>query len=314
MKTVKNNQSYSVIIVSDAKSTNKEFAVSAKFIKTSILAFSFLVVFFGFIIFQYLTLTLDKQKMKRLELEAKDKQQKISTLTSTIDNLNQRLKNIENYKERIMVATGLTSPLALKEVGSGGPEFNDQMTNGFSMAQKTLPDGINGQQQNLLSKTKAIKENAKQIEASLKSVESMVNQQKLQLAATPIIWPTRGYLSGFFGNRIHPFTGRLGFHYGLDIATQLGNKVVATADGVVLVAERRDYIGNIIIIDHGFGYVTHYGHLSGFTIREGQRIKRYDVIGYVGTSGRSTGPHLHYEVRYFNKPMNPADFILDSQN
>ncbi|MBN2400030.1 MAG: peptidoglycan DD-metalloendopeptidase family protein [Candidatus Aminicenantes bacterium] len=314
MKNVKNSQSYSVIIVSDAKSTNKEFAVSAKFIKTSILAFSFLVVFFGFIIFQYLTMTLDKQKMKRLELEANDKQQKISALTSTIEDLNQRLKNIENYKERIMVATGLTSPLALKEVGSGGPEFNDQMTNGFPMAQKTLPDGIISQPQNLLSKTKAIKENAKQIEASLKSVESMVNQQKLQLAATPIIWPTRGYLSGFFGNRIHPFTGRLEFHYGLDIATQLGNKVVATADGVVLVAERRDYIGNTIIIDHGFGYVTHYGHLSGFKIREGQRVKRYDVIGYVGTSGRSTGPHLHYEVRYFNKPMNPADFILDSQN
>lgn len=314
MKSSKNNQSYSVIIVSDAKSTNKEFTVSAKFIKKALLAFSFLVVFFGFIIFQSLTMTLDKQKMKRLELETKDKQQKISTLASTIEDLNQRLKSIENYKEKIMVATGLTSPLALKEVGSGGPEFNDQMTNSFPMAQKTIPDGINSQQQNLLSKTRAIKENAKQIEASLKSVESMVNQQKLQLAATPIIWPTRGYLSGFFGNRIHPFTGRLEFHFGLDIATQLGNKVVATADGVVLVAERRDYIGNIIIIDHGFGYVTHYGHLSGFNIREGQRIKRYDIIGYIGTSGRSTGPHLHYEVRYFNKPMNPADFILDTQN
>lgn len=307
MKTAKNSQNYSVIIVSDAKSTNKEFAVSSKFIKTSILAVSFLVVFFGFIIFQYLTMTLDKQKMKRLELETQDKQHKISALSATIEDLNQRLKNMETYKERIMVATGLTSPLALKEVGSGGPEFSDLPGGDFAMAQKTLP-------QNLLSKTNAIQENARQIEDSLKSVESMVNQQKLQLAATPVIWPTRGYLSGVFGNRIHPFTGRLEFHYGLDIATQLGNKVVATADGVVLVAERREYIGNIIIIDHGFGYVTHYGHLSGFKVREGQRVKRYDVIGYVGTTGRSSGPHLHYEVRYFDKHMNPADFILDTQN
>jgi len=314
MKTIASNQSYSVIIVSDAKSTNKEFSVSAKFLKSAVLAFSFLIVFFGFIIFQYLTMTLDKQKMKSLELENKDKQQKISSLSSTIEDLNHRLKNMETYKERIMVATGLTSPLALKEVGSGGPEFGNPPGSDFSMAQKTLPNGINGQQQNLLSKTNGIKENAKQIEDSLKSVESMVNQQKLQLAATPVIWPTRGYLSGVFGNRVHPFTGRLEFHYGLDIATQLGNKVIATADGVVLVAERRDYIGNVIIIDHGFGYVTHFGHLSGFNVKEGQRVKRYDVIGTVGTTGRSSGPHLHYEVRYYDKPMNPADFILDTQN
>ena len=116
-----------------------------------------------------------------------------------------------------------------------------------------------------------------------------------------------------FGNRVHPFTGRYEFHNAIDIATQLGNKVIAPADGVVLVAETRDYYGKMIIIDHGFGYVTRYGHLSGFNVREGQRVQRYDVIGYVGTTGRSNGPHLHYEVRYFEKPMNPADFILDSQ-
>lgn len=313
MKAATKNQNYSVIIVSDAKSTNKEFSVSAKFIKNAILAFSFLVVFFGFIIFQYLTMTLDKQKMKRLELDTKDKQQKISALSSTIDVLNQRLKNMETYKERIMVATGLTSPLALKEVGSGGPDSSNPFGGGFSAPQTTFP-GTSLPQQNLLTKTKEIRENAKLIEESLKSVESMVNQQKLQLAATPAIWPTRGYISGAFGNRVHPFTGRYEFHSALDIATQLGNKVIAPADGVVLVAETKEYYGKMIIIDHGFGYTTRYGHLSGFNVREGQRVKRYDVIGYVGTTGRSNGPHLHYEVRYFDKPLNPADFILDMQN
>ena len=143
-------------------------------------------------------------------------------------------------------------------------------------------------------------------------MEKYVNQQKLQLAATPAIWPTRGYLSGVFGNRLHPFTGRYEFHNAIDIATQLGNKVIAPADGVILVAETRDYYGKMIIIDHGFGYVTRYGHLSGYNVREGQRVKRFDVIGYVGTTGRSNGPHLHYEVRYYEKPINPLDFILDN--
>ncbi|MBU4267343.1 MAG: M23 family metallopeptidase [Acidobacteria bacterium] len=312
MKTAKQTRNYSVIIVSDATSSNKEFTVSSKLVKNAVLAFSFLLLFFGFIIFHYLTMTLDKQKMKRLEFDAKDKQQKISELSSTIEVLNERLKNMEIYKERIMVATGLTSPLALKEVGSGGPEFGNAGSN-FLSTPGVLPDPPSLLQKDTAPKAADIRDKAQKIEDSLKSVEKFVNQQKLQLAATPVIWPTRGYISGVFGNRVHPFTGRYEFHYAIDIATQLGNKVIAPADGVVLVAEPKEYYGKMIIIDHGFGYVTRYGHLSGFNVREGQRVNRYDVIGSVGTTGRSNGPHLHYEVRYFDKPMNPADFILDSQ-
>jgi len=312
VKTAKQTRNYSVIIVSDAKSSNKEFTVSSKLVKNAVLAFSFLVIFFGFIIFHYLTMTLDKQKMKRLEFDARDKGQKISELSSTVEILNKRLKNMEIYKERIMVATGLTSPLALREVGSGGPEFGNAGGD-FSGAPGVIPAPQSLLQKNMVPQTADIKDKAQKIEDSLKSVEKFVNQQKLQLAATPAIWPTRGYISGVFGNRIHPFTGRYEFHYAIDIATQLGNKVIAPADGVVMVAEPREYYGKMIIIDHGFGYVTRYGHLSGFNVREGQRVHRYDVIGYVGTTGRSNAPHLHYEVRYFDKPMNPAEFILDSQ-
>jgi len=312
MKTAKQTRNYSVIIVSDATASNKEFTVSSKLIKNAVLAFSFLLIFFGFIIFHYLTMTLDKQKMKRLEFDAKDKRQKISELSSTIEYLNKRLKNMEIYKERIMVATGLTSPLALKEVGSGGPEFGNASSN-FSGASGVIPAPQSLLQKDMVPKTADIRDKAQKIEDSLKSMEKFVNQQKLQLAATPVIWPTRGYISGVFGNRVHPFTGRYEFHYAIDIATQLGNKIIAPADGVVLVAEPKEYYGKMIIIDHGFGYVTRYGHLAGFNVREGQRVQRYDVIGTVGTTGRSNGPHLHYEVRYFDKPLNPMDFILDGQ-
>jgi murein DD-endopeptidase MepM/ murein hydrolase activator NlpD len=310
VKATKKTRRYSVIIVSDATSTNKEFTVSSRWVKNAILGFSFLIVFFGFILFHYLTITMDIQKMKRLELDAKEKNQKINEMSSTIDILNKRLKNMEIYKERIMVATGLTSPLALREVGSGGPDTS--AGNGdFSGAQALAPGIL--PQKNTLPPTASIRDKAQKIEDSLKTVEKYVNQQKLQLAATPAIWPTRGILSGVFGNRVHPFTGRWEFHHAIDIATQLGNKVIAPADGLVLVAETRDYYGKMIIIDHGFGYVTRYGHLSGYNVREGQRVKRFDVIGYVGTTGRSNGPHLHYEVRYFEKPVNPLDFILDTE-
>ncbi|MCU0236476.1 MAG: M23 family metallopeptidase [Acidobacteria bacterium] len=310
VKAIKKARNYSVIIVSDATSTNKEFTVSSKLIKNAVLGFSFLVFFFGFILFHYLTMTLDKQKMQRLEYDAKEKRQKISELSTTIEVLNDRLKKMEIYKERIMVATGLTSPLALREVGSGGP--------GTSLPGNGTPTGSPTQvpgsplRGDALPLTATIRDKAQKIEDSLKTVEKYVGQQKLQLAATPAIWPTRGYISGVFGNRVHPFTGRYEFHGAIDIATQLGNKIIAPADGVVLVAETREYYGKMIIVDHGFGYVTRYGHLSGYNVREGQRVKRFDVIGYVGTTGRSNGPHLHYEVRYFDKPVNPYDFILDN--
>ena len=169
MKTARKARNYSVIIVSDATSTNKEFSVSSKLIKNAVLAFSFLVIFFGFILFHYLTMTLDKQKMKRLEFDAKEKRQKISEMSSTIEVLNKRLKNMEIYKERIMVATGLTSPLALREVGSGGPDTS--IAGGDFSGAPACPAPQSLLQKNLLPQTADIRDKAKKIEDSLKSVE-----------------------------------------------------------------------------------------------------------------------------------------------
>ncbi len=309
-KTDRKMRKYSVIVVSDATATNKEFTVSSKLIRNALLGFSFLVAFFGFILFSYLTMTLDEQKMRRLELDAGEKREKISEMSATIEVLNSRLQQMDIYKERIMVATGLTSPLALREVGIGGPDTSITGNGDFAGPQAVLPGAP--PLKNSPPSTADVRDKALKIEDSLKTVEKYVSQQKLQLASTPAIWPTRGYISGVFGNRLHPFTGRYEFHGAIDIATQLGNKVISPADGVVLVAETRDYYGKMIIIDHGFGYVTRYGHLSGYNVKEGQRVKRFDVIGYVGTTGRSNGPHLHYEVRYYEKPINPIDFILDN--
>jgi murein DD-endopeptidase MepM/ murein hydrolase activator NlpD len=106
-------------------------------------------------------------------------------------------------------------------------------------------------------------------------------------------------------------TGKQDRHTGQDIAAQYGSKVFATADGTVIEAGYGNYLGNLIIIDHGFGFTSRYGHLASFNVKVGDRIKRYQVIGYIGNSGRSSAPHLHYEVRYYEKPQNPMNFIID---
>lgn len=112
-----------------------------------------------------------------------------------------------------------------------------------------------------------------------------------------------------FGHRIDPFNGHLAFHSGLDLAGPAGSKIYSTADGKVVSAGRNGAYGNAIDIDHGYGVVTRYAHLSEVLVQEGQPVKKGDVIGVQGSTGRSTGAHLHYEVRYHDQPMNPKNFL-----
>jgi murein DD-endopeptidase MepM/ murein hydrolase activator NlpD len=128
----------------------------------------------------------------------------------------------------------------------------------------------------------------------------------------PSLWPVMGRITGSFGERLDPFSGEGAFHTGVDIGSSYGEPVRATAEGVVVVAETREGYGRLVVIDHGFGYATWYGHLSSFDTRLGARVGRGEVIGFVGTSGRATAPHVHYEVRIYNTPVNPWRYLRGS--
>ena len=134
--------------------------------------------------------------------------------------------------------------------------------------------------------------------------------QFTSLGIVPTLWPVVGEITGHFGERLDPFSGEGAFHAGMDIASHYGDAVRATADGVVSEAggERSGY-GRLVVIDHGFGVSTWYGHLSAFKTQMGMHVKAGDVIGFEGKSGRSTGPHLHYEVRIYNTPVNPWRYL-----
>ena len=127
--------------------------------------------------------------------------------------------------------------------------------------------------------------------------------------AAPNLWPVQGQVTGSFGERIDPFNGEGAFHSGVDIGTGYGSPIIAPADGIVTFTEVLGGYGKAIMIDHGNGISTRYGHLSGFAVAAGQHVHRGDVIGYVGESGRSTGPHLHYEVRINDVPVNPYKYL-----
>ncbi len=129
---------------------------------------------------------------------------------------------------------------------------------------------------------------------------------------TPSLWPVVGELTATFGQRLDPFSGEGAFHSGLDISAPYGTDVRASADGVVLDVNEHTGLGRAITVDHGFGIETVYGHLSGYATEPGRRVKRGEVIGYVGDSGRATGPHLHFEVHVYGTPVNPFKFLKGS--
>jgi len=125
----------------------------------------------------------------------------------------------------------------------------------------------------------------------------------------PTLWPVMGPITGSFGERVDPFNGEGAFHSGVDISCHYGQQVIAPSDGIVTYADFYSGYGRMIVIDHGNGVTTRYGHLSGLAVADGQSVRRGQVIGYVGLSGRSTGPHLHYEVRIHDTPVNPHKFL-----
>ncbi|MEQ1572766.1 MAG: M23 family metallopeptidase [Vicinamibacterales bacterium] len=151
------------------------------------------------------------------------------------------------------------------------------------------------------------------LESRLQGVRASVDRRNALAAATPSIWPARGWLTSTMGKRPDPISGDEDFHAGLDIAGDKGQPVYATAAGVVTGLGYRGAYGNLITVDHGFGLQTRYGHLLDYSVRNGQQVKRGDVIGHVGATGRATGYHLHYEVLASGKLLNPLQLLTQQR-
>jgi hypothetical protein len=147
--------------------------------------------------------------------------------------------------------------------------------------------------------------------SALEELLAQLEDKRTRLASLPSIWPARGWLTSRFGPRISPFTGRRQMHEGIDIAARIGTPVVAPADGRVSFAGRKGPLGNTVIIDHGFGVRTYYGHNSELHVKKGDRVERGQLLASIGNSGRSTGPHLHYTVRVNGKNRDPLNYIFD---
>jgi len=218
----------------------------------------------------------------------------IQSLESVIEDLGARAA-LDPAQARAMQKL----PAVVKARASGGGSSTNAAVSNFLSTSLTSPEDTFGMLRNVLQA----------LERRLTYVRRDVERQEALAAATPSIWPAYGWLTGTFGGRPDPFTGEPAFHQGLDISTEKGRPVYATADGTVESAAYTGEYGNLITLRHDFGLATRYGHLSKFSVRLGASVKRGDIIGLVGSTGRSTGAHLHYEILANGKLINPLQLL-----
>lgn len=234
-----------------------------------------------------------------------------------LENLESRVESLNNNNEQVRFkAKQLTERLSALDLvahklrvlsdldmdglgGVGGP-VGDQLEVGFD-------------ERSLLEQFNALEKKSISLREELRKFQEYYKDRSILLSSTPSILPVIGYPSDRFGMRRDPFTGNRSFHPGLDLSAPVGAKVVATADGVVRFAGRQPNYGRLVQLDHRFGLETRYGHLKKVAVRQGESMQKGDVLGYVGATGRATGPHVHYEVRLNGRSLNPLRFLHEQK-
>jgi murein DD-endopeptidase MepM/ murein hydrolase activator NlpD len=289
------NEFYTVIVVPHAKARFRQIRVPVRLAKWTLTLAGVLGFMVVGVMVHAARITIEINDLRRLRTENSELLTKTRTYEENAGKLQAKVLQLQSMVTKLGVMAGLEH--SLPDAGTAGVGGATGME---SQAPVLAPRAL-----------AAIDESLTTLTQRSAQLEEFYRDQSMVLASTPSIWPVRGYLSATFGNRLDPFTGQKDFHAGIDISTPIGTRVFAPADGVVLSIGVQGGYGNALIMDHGYGVVTRYGHLDAYAVRPGQRVRRGDLIAFVGNTGRSTGPHLHYEVWVRDQAQNPIHFILD---
>lgn len=278
---------HTIIIVPHAHARLRKLRVTNLQIGVAACALLLLTFTSSFVIWSHFNTEINPVEIQRLRRENDDLRQVNQKFEGNIKSIQDRLMEYEDRTRQLAIVAGLDTLGGSTEAGIGGGT--------------PLPaDGFGG-----------LSNRIEQLSDTLDTVESQLEKRVRWISSTPAIAPVKGILTSGFGHRADPLTRKRALHQGVDIVAAAGQPVHAAADGVVMRATSVGGLGKAVYLAHGFGITTRYGHLSRIEAKPGQRVKRGDVIGRVGSTGRSTGYHLHYEVRVDGQPVNPLAYILD---
>lgn len=335
-----NNKNYTFLITSNRRGETRSITVSAAWVKTSIALSIFTFVLMAAAGVDYLGLLLEQGENKLLRAENEQLTRQFQVVESKLSSLEGSLERIKTLTTKIKLITNIEDEDRVMKLSLGAMPRIEQ--NFAESESEEMAEGERSPASEFLKRDamflerppldeargelaatrdhdyanlsiridRAVKVSSLREQGVIRLQELLQERQSI-LNATPNIKPARGWFTSRFGYRVDPFTGKPDMHYGLDMASAPGTPVIAPADGVVSYVGYESGYGKIVAIDHGFGVRTRYAHNSQVYVELGQKVKRRDVISAVGSTGRSSGPHLHYEVRINDVPVDPINYILD---
>lgn len=254
----------------------------------------------------YFDTAFDRQQLDAIQQENAQLRQINQGFEKSIRDLGGKLEEYQRQIQKLAIVAGVSELSPTSDGGIGGPmSIESGLVSGGGEAAESDLDPMEG--------SLAMLETwADHLGRDMTLLQERFDERRLRISRTPAITPVKGLLTSGFGYRPDPFTRTRTFHGGIDIVAPRGKEVKATGDGFVIKTGRVQGLGNAVYVAHGYGVTTRYGHLLKISVEEGQRIKRGEVVGLVGNTGRSTGYHLHYEVRIDGRPADPLGYILDS--
>ena len=297
---------FNVLIFGQKTSKTWHLRIHKKTFKIVFYLVTFALISTTFFFCDYIQFKKKGFEFARLHQETETQKSQIQFFSARIEDLEEQLSKLKDFDKRIRIVANLekgqeTTPL----MGLGGPSPSD-------IREKLRSErDEQGLIQQMRIDIERLQSEAMSREESLSELEKLLQNKKEALSHAPSIWPVMGWVTSMFGFRTDPFTGLNQMHEGIDIANQIGTPVIAPADGIISDSGNDLGFGKILVISHGFGMTTRYAHLSKILVKVGQKVERGEKIAEVGMSGKTTGPHLHYEVRFNDSLVNPMRCILN---
>jgi len=285
---------FTILVIPEGSHQVRRFGVSLSVVKRIAAVAVVLTLGLVGLIADYALTNIDRNELKRLQVENLSQREELHRLVVKLEDLRQEIVVLAQNDAKVRVMAKLSAPKSDSMVGVGGPATLEDANREFSDIQQRIDE---------------VRRQIDLRRESQEEIQGILNDQRSLLAAKPGGWPVKGWLTSSFGMRRDPFNGRRKMHEGLDIAARTGTQVVATADGIVSSVKTEPGYGKVVIVDHGYGYRTIYGHNSRYYVKVGQRVRRGERIAAVGNTGRSTGSHVHYEVRLNGVPVNPHKYL-----
>jgi murein DD-endopeptidase MepM/ murein hydrolase activator NlpD len=300
------NESYTLIVVPDRQSEVRRFRLRRAWIVQALVGVAVLFLTGVGLAVHYGSVVSEAQENPALRDENLKLKSEIAVIREQLAHVQGTLDRVERFDQKLRAITLLSDPQ--RNLAMGPTEAAPTMGSGDNQFVRS-----SGQESPaaLAAKLDKLSAEATRQEQSLQELQAYFAGQKSLLASVPSVWPTRGWVTSDFGSRVDPYTSERVMHAGIDIAGPHGKEIIAPSDGTVVFSGLEGGYGNVIVIDHGYGIKTRYGHLASLKVKAGERVKRGDLIAAMGNTGRSTGPHLHYEVRVNGIAQNPRKFILD---